>query len=517
MGNRITGLDISPGGVKAVQITAELNGKIRITAMENYAARTADDISEALNKIRQDERFRRDTCITALPAAAFSFRNIRMPFREVRKIRQTLNFELEPLIPYPIETVATDFVVVDQTPTPTAPLADSATYVSDVLAAAVPRTAVRKRIESLEPLRIPLIDIDAVPTALTLIESGYDREFYILLDVGSRETVAVFFKQGKIFQVRSFAFGGDAITAVAARSSGTDAEEAEEMGKKGDLAAGGEEIAAVCDKFFSELDYTMDYMNLRRSGEPLAKIIVTGGGALFEPFNSALARYFSTPIEKLDLRTIRHISLPAEAVNRWNPLRMNNALALALRGLQKGSGGFNFRRDEITGGGYFLPIKENFKGIAAVVLIILGILALTSVAGYFIDQLRLANMKTEIAGILKKSSPEITRIVDPVQQLKTKVLEAKKFAGAGGGAGALELLRKISESVPPSDNLLISDLNFDGEKVAIRAETTDFDSVEKIKRDIAGSGFFRNVSVSGANMIKDKNRVEFEMRMNCAR
>ena len=306
-------------------------------------------------------------------------------------------------------------------------------------------------------------------------------------------------------------------TAVADRSSGADAEGAEEMGKKEDLAAAGEEIAAVCDKFFSELDYTMDYMNLRRSGEPLAKIIVTGGGALFEPFNSALARYFSTPIEKLDLRTIRHISLPAEAVNRWNPLRMNNALALALRGLQKGSGGFNFRRDEITGGGYFLPIKENFKGIAAVVLIILGILALTSVAGYFIDQLRLANMKTEIAGILKKSSPEITRIVDPVQQLKTKVLEAKKFAGAGGGAGALELLRKISESVPPSDNLLISDLNFDGEKVAIRAETTDFDSVEKIKRDIAGSGFFRNVSVSGANMIKDKNRVEFEMRMNCAR
>lgn len=515
MGNRITGLDIGPGGVKAVQITAELSGKIMITAMEDYVARTMEDVDAALGRIRQDERFRRDTFITALPASAFSFRNIRMPFRETRKIRQTLNFELEPLIPYPIEEVVTDFVVVERASAPEATPPEAAVFVSDVLAAAVPKETVRQRIESLESLRVALIDVEAVPTALNLIAAGYDREFYILLDVGTRETVAVFFRQGKIFQVRSFAFGGDAVTA-AARSSEADADDAEAGEKKGDSAAGGEEIAAACGKFFAELDYTLEYMGLRNSGEPLAKIIVTGDGEPPEPFNSALAGYFSVPVEKLDLRTIRNISLPVKEAGRWNPLRMNNALALALHGLQKGRGGLNFRREEFTGGGYVLAIRENFRRIAAAALIILGILAFDSVAGYFIDQLRLANLKTEIAAILKKSSPEITRIVDPVQQLRTKVVEAKKFTGVSG-AGALELLRKISEAVPPSDNLLVSDLNFDGEKVEIRAETVDFDSVEKIKRDIAGSGFFRDVSISGANMVKDKNKVEFELRMDCAR
>ncbi len=518
MGNRILGLDISSGGVKAVQVKADLNGRFRITGFASYDVRTPEDLAEAVRKIREDVRLQSDLWVTSLPASAFSFRNLRMPFREKRKIRQTLAFELEPLIPHPVEDVVADFVVLEQSDHPGKKPADAAT-VSDLFVAAVLKEAVREKLRVLEPAQVPLVEVEAVPTALALVEAGYCRqEPFVLLDVGAAETVAVFVRGGSVFHVRSFGFGGAAMTGAVARSLNVDPDEAERKKRTGLPEAAGAEIARLCEGFFAELSHTMQYLNLRGPDERPSKLILTGGGALCNPFMQALARHFPDGAERLDLRAMRHISLPAETAEAWDPMRMNNALALAIRGTRKGNG-FNFRKGEFASGGYALMFRENIRRIAAVLLIVFGILVFDSAAGYLIDQRRLSGLKSEVAGVLRKNCPDITRVVDPVQQLKTRVVEAKRFAstGAGGEVGVLDLLKKISEAAPPSANWLITDLNYDGEKMEIRGETDNFDSVETIKRGVAGSGLFKNVTVGGANLVKGKNKIEFDLRMSCAR
>jgi hypothetical protein len=215
---------------------------------------------------------------------------------------------------------------------------------------------------------------------------------------------------------------------------------------------------------------------------------------------------------------MHHISFCREAVDNWNPMLMNHALALAVRGTKKANG-FNFRRGEFEAGGqgrqFF--VKHIRQGIVAW-FILLGILGVDFSAGYFIDRQYLANTKKEIAAILKANAPEITKITDPVGQLKTRISEARKFAVSGTGMDvtALDLLKSISEKIPETSRFLITDFNYDGEKIEIKGETSDYDNVDAIKKNIAGSRYFKNVTVSSANLVKEKNKVEFILRMNCA-
>ena len=506
MGDRILGLDIGLSGVKAVQVAAELNGRFRITAMAYYACDSAESVSDALRKIREDERLKSGMCIASLSADAVSFRRLQMPFRDRRKIRKTIDFELEPLLPYTAGEALTDFIVTG------ASSADSTA--TDLLAAAVPRATVEEFLQTLPPSRVPIVEVEAVPMALHLIAAGYDDGCYLLLDCGARQTAAVFMKSGRVFQVRSFAFGGETITAALAEVLGVDVQQAEEEKKQGVSTEVWEHVAPHCDKFFAELDRTLQYLHLRREDEKPLKMMVTGGGALCAPFTEQLSRYFSTPVERLDIRTMKRVSLPSEAADSWKPMLMNAALALALRGHVK-DGGFNFRR-EATGG--YALIKGNLKRIAVVGLIVTAILLVDVVAGFLLDQRRLADMKREMAQILRKSSPGITRIVDPVQQFRTRLQEARQFAGGSTAeGGALVLLQRLSETIPATTDFQILDLTYDGEKVAIKGQTVDFNTIEKIKRDLAASGHFSNLAVSGANLIRNGARVEFEMRMTCAR
>ena len=50
--------------------------------------------------------------VSAIPAQATFVRNLPLPFRDPRKIREVLKFEIEPHIPYPVEDVIVDFAKI---------------------------------------------------------------------------------------------------------------------------------------------------------------------------------------------------------------------------------------------------------------------------------------------------------------------------------------------------------------------------------------------------------------------
>ena len=55
-----------------------------------------------------------------------------------------------------------------------------------------------------------MIDIDAVPLAVRLMEKPDFPETALILDVGARETTAVFAASGRIIHIRNYPFGGEA-------------------------------------------------------------------------------------------------------------------------------------------------------------------------------------------------------------------------------------------------------------------------------------------------------------------
>ena len=115
MSRKILGLDINDHAVSAVIV----RGGIKGNRIEDHrfipfsAAQNDEPLSLALDTIASEMDLEGATCIASLPASLASYRNMDVPFKERKKLRQILPYELESNLPYPPEEVTIDFKVLE--------------------------------------------------------------------------------------------------------------------------------------------------------------------------------------------------------------------------------------------------------------------------------------------------------------------------------------------------------------------------------------------------------------------
>ena len=134
MAKYILGLDVGKSSLKAVLLEAGLRGGMRIAAWEKVDIAGPAGLREALRRLQEIPIFAVPSCHTALAARHFSFRNVKLPFKDRKKIAQTLPFELDGQIPHPVESVLIDFTVLGQE------------QGSDLFTAVIPRADVDERV-----------------------------------------------------------------------------------------------------------------------------------------------------------------------------------------------------------------------------------------------------------------------------------------------------------------------------------------------------------------------------------
>ncbi|MBN1663823.1 MAG: pilus assembly protein PilM [Deltaproteobacteria bacterium] len=476
MAQKIAGLDIGDSAVKTVLVTRSITGRSRVIAADVVPVGEGEALKDVLHRLFEKDIYHDAACAAALPAKALSYRNIKLPFRDKKKIDQTLVYELEPTIQTPVDEMYFDYIRSD------------GEGGSDIFVAACEKAFVDERLGLLAGLakNLPVIDVDAAACALRAPVRDASPGTFILLDVGMKNTVAVFMGHGKILQMRYFGFGGDFITDKGAR-------------------------------FMTELKNTVDYMIWQGVLEQMpSRIYLTGGGVLCDGIEDGLSGTFSIPIEKLDILQAEAIPIDEAVKKGWQPAVMNQALALATRSDASGAG-FNFKRRITAGMRRYDEIKKDLRWISAAVLMIAGIGIADLYLDYRFSKSKLDEMKKEVIAEFKKHSPETTRIVEPVSQLKAGIAEARQVtAGIASGHSdtlVLDILRDVSGLAPASADFLIRSLNVESGGVMIKAETASFDSVEAIKKELAKSKHFQSVTVGATNQMKQGDRVEFELRI----
>jgi general secretion pathway protein L len=506
MPEKILGLDIGRDSIKAVRVRAGLRGyEVARIALVNIDKEGGTE--EALKKLFESGIFTDSICITVLPAKEFFFRNIRLPFKDKKKISQTIAYELEPLIPCSADDVLIDYVITDQT---------DQTY---IFSAAVAKSAAGDLIKYLKECNVEasIMDIDAVPVASRLLAGHTDTGCGLLLDIGARDTTGVIFDKSGILHVRRLPFGGEKITKALAKALKIEFSEAEKRKRTGDTDEAGEEISVVCGKFFSEVKNTLQFLGLKGNlKEDPAKVFLTGGGALYPPLQKKMETFFSLPIEMVDISAADDITMEKEVKNGWNPMLMNQALAIAIRETKKSSG-FNFARGEFGPKRKYEKFRKDFKWAAAIVFIILCAFGVDLYIDYHYDKAHLNKLKHEITDVFKKTCPEVTRIVDPIQQLKVRIAEARSSSsglnGARSGIRTLDIMKDISRLIPESTDFLITSFTFDGAAVKIKGETDNFNTVDNIKNSLGKSNYFKNVTISSASLIKKGTRVGLDLKI----
>ncbi len=496
MPGKILGIDIDGDSVAAVQLQGGLRG-YRVTDWARVTIDEAGGVSEALGELGEQMDLTADTCMSAIGGEQVSYRNIKMPFRDTKRIRQTIAFTVETMVPFPIRELLVDFAIVDQAEQ------------SDILAVSANRAYISQHLALLQEHGIDpdVLDIRGVPTALWLLRQPGIPDDGLLLEIGSTQAMMVLYLDKRIALIRGLSFDDD-LKAHPRSTASAD----------GQLDAKGAQRLEECFKAFCmHIRNTLHGFEAQRNRPvKLERIFITGSRTHHPDTEQYLEQFLDIPVERINVAKDTRVHIDEEVVQLWEPALMNGALALALRDTKKGVG-FNFRTEEFEIRKKIFWLGREIRKVAAFSIVILALLTAYFAADFYLLKGQYRMLDTQIRSVYAQTFPEEKRIVDPVKQMEVKIAELKKstfsLPGVSGDQMVIDLLRDISLRIPGSLNVTVTTMAVDPEAVKMKGVTDTFNTVDIVKRGLEPSEYFGEVIISSANLDRSGKQVQFELKM----
>jgi type II secretory pathway component PulL len=483
MSRKILGLDIRPDAVSAVLINTSIKGTV-IEAHEHVSLsdRNGDrnGLSASLETIKQKMDIADSICVASFPADEISYRNIRVPFKGQKKIKKILPYELEPTLPFPVEDLIVDFIHLE-IPDPKND--------KNLITATVEKSKLQSFLDTLAAFDIEpeIITVGGYPTAFSLANFLDSHKNWLFIDIDNNKSTIFIILSGRICLIRSFAIHS------AARSY---------------------KIKSLCG-------------NIRRTLYALEKILgldfepdggfITGCGIDDLGFDKDMEQALGFPIERVNLLQFADILKQQPPPPSWIPFLMDNALSLALMEIE-GTKGFNFRKGPFALKKFWEENKKNLiqTGVFFVLALLLGWFNVF-LDSYFMEK-RLARLNHQITGIFTSTFPEVKKIVDPVEQMKQKMQEARKNALLPGDTEkqirAIDILNTISSAIPKDMDVILTRFVMGSESINISGDTDSFNSVDNLKSKLEQADIFKKIIISAANIDKSDKRVRFKLKVN---
>jgi len=121
MAQTVVGLDIGATSIKMIRLEASLFRFEFVDFSEHPLPVNVDLpweqlVTNVLQVLFSDRGMKADRVVVSLPGRNVSARILTLPFSDRKKIDQTLPFEIESLIPLPLEDILLDYQVLEKTP-----------------------------------------------------------------------------------------------------------------------------------------------------------------------------------------------------------------------------------------------------------------------------------------------------------------------------------------------------------------------------------------------------------------
>ncbi|MDO8519543.1 MAG: pilus assembly protein PilM [Deltaproteobacteria bacterium] len=479
-------------------------------------------VASALRGILEKNEILPETVAVSLPAHLLSCRILDLPFTNIKKIEQTLEFELESHIPVSLDELLVDYHIIS--------IGEAH---STVLAAYVPRARFVKYLEMLKMAGIDpkYVGVDSIDISNVAQVAMVPQEaVYAILDIGHSKTNICVMKGEKLNYVRSIGIGGVHFTRAIQKAFKLNYEKAEglklDRGKVSARDDDLDQISRLCQKVADELcvGIRQTYLGYRQiyPDRDWAALYVTGGGSrltgLIEMISSALRLNVAT-LDCLDFISHR-IKQPEKARDT-----IATALAQTLRVIFSNKAvKINFRRGEFAYRRDFKALGSEIRqvGIWMAAVLVLGI-------SHFFFSYTTLNSRIDRAsqGLVQaavKSLPEFKNQKEKGAKQLLNIIGSKLAeigpqlkALSGAESGPLTYLLEISQKVPVTAEvpLDVDDFTYTGDHIRLEGRTNSFEGVDKIKGAIAASPLFKNVT--SENVVKGlKDEVKFSVSMDLA-
>ncbi len=540
MSRKIVGLDIGSHSIKVVLARERLG---RVDLLHFYERPVADKgIQELIRSIFREEGLHPDIVVSSVSGNTVSVHYLQIPFSDETKIRQIIPYEVESIVPFPLEEMVIDQFILSKSN------GTAANNSSSVCVALIRRTALQHHINTLKGAYIDpkVIELESLALYHTFMQWYKTEDTVALLDSGATRSNLCIVSKGKPRYVRTFNRGGNGITLAIQEALGISFDEAEKKkiatgiihdglaGRNekaedtptlslplegGGIKGGGErEVISAAIKrglipLLVELQQSLHAYEIQEN-DSITKLYIAGGSARLLNIDKVLNSELGIEVEPL--------SVPKDIVQRLTGgddarFIMPTGMGLALRGAHKKQTiGLNFRKGEHF---YKKEAKETigrfvYLLIAVAAVILLGLVDFYS--RYHYIEARYKTIRAEIRKVYMETFPEAKNIVDESQQLKSAVDELRKKVaslggGTSGGVTSLDLLTTLTEKIPKDINVNIDDLMIDKTKIKVQGDTDSFENVERIKREFETVPLFKKVDVGDAKLAADQKKVKFRI------
>ncbi len=304
------GLDIGSGYLKVAQVK-EKRGGYELDAFDMIplppelivdgsiidSIRLVDAIKELIKKARIRTK---EAVISVTGHSAVIIKMISLPEMTEEELEESIKFEAEQYVPFDINDVNVDFQIIGPREEPGQ---------MDVILVAVKKDIINEYVSVVKEAGLNPVVVDVDVFAMeNMYEVNYDiipNTNVALLDIGASSLKLNIVKGGAPLFTRDTPIGSNVQTEALQREFNITFEVAERL-KKGESVeniteeAAQEVIMAASEEIFTEVGRSLDYYRTSMSGEEIAEIIISGGGALVSGFPEMLAERTGMEVRRSD-------------------------------------------------------------------------------------------------------------------------------------------------------------------------------------------------------------------------
>ncbi len=366
MAINVVGLDIGSTAVRGVEIKAGKKGRLNLLKYHEVAlphgavsrgeVLDPEIVSSALKKLWSDGKFKSKNVVLGTGNQRILVRDLSLPKMSLTHIRESLPFHVQNILQIPLEDSVLDFYPVSESS------GEQGITINGLLIAAE-KSEILGSIRATEQAGLTPVDVDLIPFALNhlLVQRPKLAGTIALVSIGGTTTSVIITNNGVPLFVRVIPAGGVDLTQGLMSALEITYEKAENLKRvlRFSLATTDDDdetnlvlapcacpecladfanakdpraievLQSVTGELLSSLRSTVNYFNNTRSVEPVAKILLTGGGAQLSGLAKSLAEMTDVPVTIVD--PFESISISRQLKSNQSPIGdASFAVALAL-------------------------------------------------------------------------------------------------------------------------------------------------------------------------------------------
>ncbi|WP_105033369.1 type IV pilus assembly protein PilM [Cryobacterium aureum] len=311
MTTRVVGIDIGTTAVRAVEMRdAETDHPVLVRWHEEplpFGAVSRGEVLEpvvvaaALKRMWASGGFTTKDVVLGMGYHRMVVRNLTVSKMSLRRIRESLPFQVQDLLSFPTAEALLDFYPIAEVDSD----GESGPQISGLLIAAM-KDVVQSHIKAakLAGLRTVTVDIMSFARSRAIHRAVTTPDVIVQIDIGGGSSSVLISSNGVPQFVRVIPSGGNQLTKALRVRLGIDEEAAELLKKRVGLteeAAPEDEIAAtiireITSELLESLRNTVAYFTNNRPELPIDRIVLMGGGARLDGFGAALSELTRFPV-----------------------------------------------------------------------------------------------------------------------------------------------------------------------------------------------------------------------------